>query len=314
MKSRTRHYRGWLGNLKVKLISLLSALFLWFYVVTDNHFNQILRVTLKLVNQPEDQIPVQPIPHEVKVRIRGTGKDLLSLTYREKRIEIDLQQAGKTGVFPLTLNMLKGVPEGSSIEPLGIVEPETVYVDLDRFASRKVPVRSDLTLVPLDGYMQVGSVRFEPDSILVRGPQSLVSQISEVVTISKEYSSLPKTLQDHVPIVPPAWQTVHYSEHNVRFTADIQRIGERVMADIPVLVTHVPRGVKVNAVPSLLSLKLQGGVKVLAGLTEEDIQATIDYRSRYRYRGNRIPANIEVPPGVTFSESKPKAFELVVER
>ena len=45
-----------------------------------------------------------------------------------------------------------------------------------------------------------------------------------------------------------------------------------------------------------------------------NVYETIDFRRRRQYRGTRIPAKIDVPEGITFSDARPASFELIVER
>lgn len=314
MKINLFQHRRWLQNYKVKLFSLLSAFFLWVFVVTDNRFDHTLSIPLRLINKPKGWILTQPIPSRVKVRFRGLGKDLFGFHFRDKRIELDLHQIRRTAKLPITVEMIKGIPVGMTIVPVRIVEPDSITIQLDRFAEKKVSIRPDFTLVPFDGYIQIGDIVFEPDSIIVRGPESLVNTIDEVSTERKEYRNLLKEIRGKVHLTLPPWETLHYSLNTVRFRVDIQRIGERMITEIPVEVTHVPRGVKVTVVPSTLSLKVQGGVNVLSKLKKEEIVATIDFGSRYRYRGKRLPATIQLPRDVNFSDVKPQFFELIVER
>jgi YbbR domain-containing protein len=315
MMNKTLHrYKHWFYNYKVKIFCLLCALFLWFYVVTDNRFNHTIRVPVTLINQPQGLILRESVPSKIKVQFRGSGKELLSLLYREKRIELDLQQVRREKMFAITTDMIKGIPLGTAVRPQRIVEPDSITIRLDQFAAKQVPIVSDISVIPADGYIQVGDIKLIPDSILVSGPQSLVKGIDEVRTDTRTYQSVIKRIEDKLPLIPPEWATVNYGLKNVRFVGDVQRIGERTITEIPVNVIRVPRGLKVIVVPSTLSLKVQGGVSLLAELDRNDIVATIDYRRRQRYRQKRIPAGIDVPEGITFSDARPEFFELVVER
>ena len=296
------------------MFPLVCGLFLWFYVTTDNQFDHTQYVSLRVINKPSGYILAEPIPSRARVRFRGKGKNLLSLGYRDKRIEIDLQERAREAVIPLEPGMIKGIPSGAEIHPLRIVEPETVRVRLDRFAAKMVPVKPAMVLLPLDGYTQVGSVVLDPDSVVVSGPKGYVDEILEVSTEDLEYKNLLKEIRGKIALASAGRATLNYSSRAVEFKADIQRIGERVMTEIPIVVLNVPARLKVTAVPSTLSLRIQGGVNVLSKLRKEDVVASIDYGSRHRYRGEKVPANIQVPPGITFSESRPESFELVVER
>ena len=295
MKTTLDRCKKWFANYKVKIFSLFSALFLWFYVVTDNRFDHTISVPLHLINQPQGRILSEPIPSKVNVLFRGTGKDLLNLGYREKRIELDLHQIRRYKKFPITVDMIKGIPTGMEVIPQRIIEPDSVTVLLDQFAGKKVPLRPDIMLIPADGYTQVGDISLEPDSIIIYGPASWVKAISEVPTVAKEYKSVIRAIRDKISL-------------------DVQRIGESLITEIPVNVTRVPSNIKVTVVPSTLSLKIQGGNNILSKLTRDDIEATIDFRRRFQYEGKSIAASIQVPEGITFSDVKPVKFEIILEK
>jgi YbbR domain-containing protein len=307
-------FKKLLMNPKVKIFSLLSALFLWFYIVTDSRYEHTLHVPIHIQNQPEGWILTYPIPSKAKVRFRGTGKDLLSLGYRDRRIVLDLEGKIQNTTFPITVNMIQGIPMGTGVTPIAIVEPDSVPIHLNQFAAKKVPINSNIHLDPMDGFTQVGNVRFEPDTIEISGPKIFVDQIDFVTTQEIRIQGVLKDIDGRILLEEPPQKTIQFLKSQVQFFADIQRIGERIISDIPVNVIQVPRGTRVTVVPSTLTLKLQGGVEVLSQMNIEDIEATINYRYRSRYRSQRIPATIHVPPEVSFTDVKPQFFELIVER
>lgn len=311
--NKNQRKKNRLTNYKVRLFSLLSAILLWFFVVTDLFYEHTINVDLELSNKPEGMVLVNPIPEKVKVRFRGRGQSLIKLYFRSKHIEVDLHQRKTTANIPLTIDMIKDIPQDRDFEPVSIVEPDSLKIQLDRFIQKKVPVYSKLNFIPKRGYVQVGEVILKPDSVIISGPMSLVDQIKNVNTAETEYEEVFKKIHGKVPLIREFIETVDYFVKTVNFETDIQRIHEVVVSDIPVIVTNVPRNVKVSVIPTTLSIRLQGGVEVLKQLDKNAIQATIDYR-RSRKSEKRIPATINVPKDISFSDVKPQKFELLVER
>ena len=314
MNIKSTDLRKWLTNYKAKLFSLIFALLLWFFVVTDNHFDHTTTVAVRLINQPEGWILKKEIPSRITVLFRGSGKELLAFASRDKEIELDLRESARPRTFRLTVEMITDIPPEMAITPIRIIGTDSVHVELDRFAQKRVRVTPQMTIGPKDGYTMVGAVLLEPDSILVSGPRSVVDTVNQVNVFHREFAGLIKPISGKINFPPPDPSTIEYSESIVRFTVDIQRLGEKSVADIPVEVINIPRGFTVKVVPATFSLRLQGGVELLSRITSEDIAATIDYRSRARYRGKRIPATIVVPADIEFSNARPKDFELIVER
>ena len=146
----------------------------------------------------------------------------------------------------------------------------------------------------------------------MRGPETEVGAYQAIHTKSKVFQVL-RPIEGTIDLEDSTSALVTLSHQNIHFYADIQGIGERLFAEIPVRVVNAPSEVKVSSVPSMLSIRLHGGVEVLKKLTKDDIEVTIDYRRRQQY-GRRIPAMIYVPPNVSFTDVKPKDFELLIER
>jgi len=314
MKTLGKYFKNLLTHYGVKSFCLLCGLFLWFYVTTDNDYSQSVFLPLKLLNQPRGWILSQSLPQKVKVTFQGAGKDLISLGFRDKRIELDIENSYQSKTFPITMNMIAGLPPELHVTPVEVVEPQSITVKWDRYDQKSVPIQSRIVLIPRDGYTQVGRTVFKPDSVIVEGPELLVRPVHYVETEEIEFRNVIKTLKGDVKLKSPTEETVHFNLDEVKFITEFQRIGEDQFKDIPVQVTNVPAGWRITVVPSTMDLKLQGGVGVLSDLKKEDITASIDFRTRSRYHGNRIPANIIVPEGLTFSDVKPNSFELIVER
>ena len=307
-------YKKVFRNVRINLFAFLGALVLWLYVVTNNVFTHVQKVPLRFTNVPRGSILVRPVPDFVRVEFRGTGRELLLSGSREKWIELDLEHAGPSSVVTLGKDMVKGIPRGSAVVPVRVVEPGSVSIEFDDYAVKKIPVESNLTFLPLDGYIQVGEVRFEPDTITISGPKSMVSPVVSILTVSRELRNLLKPIAGKTDLVLPSGENLQWTAQSVRFHADIQRLGERVLSEVPVQVLHVPSNTRVRVVPPTLSLKLQGGVNVISHLKKEDIRASIDFTQHPRHRDRNLAATIHVPPDVGFLDVHPPFFEILVEK
>ncbi|MCD6116089.1 hypothetical protein J7K93_03660 [bacterium] len=302
----------WLKDSKVKLFSLLIALFLWFYVVTDNYFTHTVKIPLFLINKPTGWILTHSIPESISVEVKGNGKDIIRFIYSKKKLLINLKNIKQTKTYNLNVNMIEGMPENSRITPVKIVSPKKVKIELDKFSTKKIPVNSCISLNPLNGYIQVGSIVLEPDSILISGPRSQLNEIKSISTDSVFYKRITKDFSKEVNLVNPANDNIEISCKKVKFKARFQRIGERIFQHIPVNFVNVPSGVSAMVVPSALTLKLQAGVGVLTSIDPSMIKAEIDYRSINKYSRNKIRAVIELPDNIITYQAKPQFFEIIV--
>lgn len=307
-------YSKGVHNYKIKLFSILSALFFWFYVAIDNPYTHITGVPLRLINKPEGFMLLSPIPTSVQVEFRGTGKAFFSYAFRDRRIELNLNQLSRSGWMPLSFEMIKDIPPGMELRPLRIAGPDSIYVEFDRSAVRKIPLVPDITVLPRDGFVPVGEVTLSPDSVTVTGPRSIVDGLTHVQTKKLEFKETDSEISGKVSLILERPEALHYSEKIVRYKIDVQRLGEREMDGIQVQLLNLPEGGRVNVVPSTLSVKLQGGVDVLSRLKSGDISAMVDYNQRHGLTGSQYPALIRLPANVTLFDVQPRIFELIHEK
>jgi YbbR domain-containing protein len=310
MKFTNLLYRLFIHQYKIKLFCLISALFFWFYISLESQFEYTAAVHLRVVNPPEGWMLLEPLPPSVMVAFRGSGRSFVSFRFRERILDVDMRNIRNNARIPLTADMIKNLPTG--VRVMSVLSPEEITVRWDRLAEKRVPVVSRIELTPADGYTLVGDVRLEPDSIRIIGPQSIIDSISAVQTEKRILQGLIQEVEDKVPLEPVPDEVLHFSSRTVRFKTDVQRIGERWMRGIAVRAVNVPEGIQATAVPSALSLKIQGGADLLAQIKPEDIQATVNFADRDRYSGKRLPALIRIPKDVAFSEVEPRYFELTV--
>jgi len=298
-------------NIKVKIFSLLCALFLWFYVTRVNQVENTFQIPLRIVNQPEDKILIQPLPEKVPVIYRGSS-GALSPVLNDHHFQIDLAKYPKDTEIDLTLDMIETNQSKLSVIPIRIEWDQPVVIEYDQYVMKEVPVVSKIEFRPKQGYTQVGDVILNPDSVILKGSAREVNRIHAVYTDS-DILNVFRPVKGTVNLIDSTSSLVSMSEEKVRYYVDVQGIGDRIFTEVPVRVINVPAGLKVTSVPSTLSIHLQGGVEVLKEVHKEDIIATINYRSRYRY-GRRIPAMIHVPSNISFTDVNPRVFELLVER
>lgn len=302
-----------LENYKIKLVSLLFAIFIWFFVITENEYSYIIEVPVRVVNIPNDKIILNEVPATVKARIRGDGKNLIALSLgRGVRINLDLSDAEQSKTFHIKPNSIF-ISRAEDILIEEIITPDSVTIVLDEYQSKKVPVASRIFPKTASGYTIVDDIDFTPDSVRITGPASVLSTIDRIPTEKLELNDLKFDHRDVVRLAPPPSEKVQLSLSQIEFSIDVQKLLELTLTGVPVKVKNVPPALSVHVVPSTLSLVLEGGGDLLTDVTRNDIEAYIDYNRVQDSPGKEHPAVIEPPPGISYRDVKPKTFKLIFE-
>jgi len=170
-------------NLGLKLISLVLACILWWYVSLprrEEMRERVMTASLSLVGvNPALVITTPDILSSVSVRVRGRKSDLRMLVSQNLEASADLKSITKPGEVEITIRPQHiNVPE--DIEVVSI-EPSKVRFRVEQLRQRAVPIRPYLEGTVPSGFI-VGQATAEPALALCSGPSSQIMKLAEVTT------------------------------------------------------------------------------------------------------------------------------------
>jgi YbbR domain-containing protein len=183
----------------LRLLALGIALGLWFNSSFEDREAQSERVVPASVSYtwPKDYIVLNR-EQEVQVRVRGSSKRVRGLDPDQVDVQVELGR--KEGAVTINLgpeNVL--TPDGLEVVS---VEPNTLTVEVEREATRRIRVVADL-----DGEAAPGARIEEPEvfpsQVLVTGPASLVNRVEELHTRPVNVDGRSATFEQNVAVVPP---------------------------------------------------------------------------------------------------------------
>jgi len=302
------------NNLKYKIIVSFLAILLWFFVKTEDNYKYSFNVPLQITNIGEDRTIMNELPKQVEATFWGKGRSLLSLKLRRDiSYNLDVAKIKENTEIVLDKKNIRMLRK-NHVEVLNIIQPKTVEVIMNKLVQKKVPVTAECIIGTIPGYTTVGEIKLIPDSVIIKGPQSEIELVSSVFTEKKIYKKIKRDLEKKIELVKPAQKNISLNISYVHLFADIQKLMEKPLIEIPVKVINKQRNTEVTVIPSTLSLVLEGGTDLLLNITQADVKAYIDYKKVKASREKDHPAYIVPPDGVRYRDVKPKRFKIVVER
>ena len=175
------------SNIFWAVVSLLAALCIWVYM-TDTQ-EEPISVTLsgvEVVFEGEDVLQSQRglvitdvSAETVDVTISGTRINIGRLSSEDVKAVIDVSRACSTINYNMgyTLRFPSGVD--SDAVRLERSSPSTISFQVTRMDERQFPVVAAFKGSVADGYV-LGDIEYEPATISVRGPQSVLDSIEDV--------------------------------------------------------------------------------------------------------------------------------------
>ncbi|NOZ55334.1 MAG: hypothetical protein GXO73_00920 [Calditrichaeota bacterium] len=302
----TRHY-------KVKLVSFLMALFLWFYVVTDNTYQYEMTVPIRVTNLAEDRAILSDLPQKATIRVEGTGKALIGLMLSgDAWLTVDLTGVRRVKVFrprPADVTIMRS---GQRIRVLEVVSPDTIRVVLDLLERRSVPVVPEVEVVPAAGYALVGQPSAKPAAVLLSGPRKIVSSLASVKTERREYRELKHSVRETVPLIPVP--KTKMEPDRVVVEVVVEKLMEKRLEQVPVRVENPPAGMRGVTIPPTVALVVQGAVSVVSDVRQGDVVAFVDYNKPSKKDPTIYPVQVKTPKGVSVRSVSPDTVRVVLER
>lgn len=239
---------------------------------------------------------------------------LAFLLFREGRLQLSVNwEEGEKTIRPSEKDIiLTGNAKKLTIR--NIVEPDTITLNIEKLLIRDVPVKRLMELKPFPGYTIVGGIHLKPERVKIKGARSIINRLDSVATQKGTINKLKHPVNEQVTLQQPADRRIMLLEDRVRIIADVQKLMEKEIKEVPVTVRNLPPHVKALVLPSHFTLIVQGGVSVVSSITAKDIIAYIDYRKNEDKNQHSFPAYIEPIPEIRFRNVEPKRFKVVLER
>lgn len=157
-------------NTGLKIVSVIMAVLLWFYVINQGDLTprqNIVTTNLRYVNLEEGLSII--LPETVQVKLWGL--------YQEPEEVIAYVDVNNLDIGTYELPVIVEPVKGALFTT---VEPDTVEVTIKAESEKSIPITHVITRNPGVGY-ELLDVMKNPDQCLIKGEESLVNKVSQVV-------------------------------------------------------------------------------------------------------------------------------------
>ena len=228
-------------NLPIKIMAILTAIILWFYVMNEQ--NPAIEATItrevQIVNVPEGAV-VSLEKDKVQLKVRALRSFFVSTGTNEFRAQIDAED----------------LPEGHNMEKVEVilphgfelleVDPPELKVVVDSVVKRTVGVSIVTTGNPADG-VTLASVSGDMQQAELVGPRSKVRQVTKVIAYVP-LTGHDKDFTQRVPMLPVDKEGRVIDDVTATptvLTVDVQLargLSKKIVTVSPAIVGQLPEG------------------------------------------------------------------------
>lgn len=292
---------------------LISAVF-WGFLTFNGDVQLDLEVPVE-VSMPDNVHLLSKVPDSLTVTLRDRGYRFLSyMFYKTPKLTLRLSDySDGAGTFKVDQSHLKKALAGILNKHATIVSvlPESLNIKYTDLPGKKVPIRADIVVDPLDNYTLSGVWIQSQDSVMVFSDAKTLSDINEVYTYHVEVKDLTDTLRRSVNIAPINGAVVE--PRAIDIVVPIEKLKPQ-SRKVKIVVRNAPKGVKMLLFPGEVEVSYRAPESRVKD--EAVITAVVDYSSiDFSHPGNMVKVLIGEAPGAYQDlEIKPDSVEYIIEK
>jgi len=175
-------------NWQVFFSSLMLASVFWVLSALNKVYTARIYYPVQFEYNRDSLVAVRELPKEIPVNVTGGGWELLKKTISTNvdPIDIQLQNPVQT-VFLTGSNLLPDFSEQLDGLNVNYVATDTIFLQIDEIIEQKLHLYVDSSSITFRKNFEIESpIVVEPDSVLFRGPSSLIDKSENFILILSE--------------------------------------------------------------------------------------------------------------------------------
>lgn len=293
----------------IKLLCLIMAFILFFYVRYQQEFSKDYIAKLDIINIPSKLLIANNIQENITVTVRGF-RDNKHEYPMEFSAYIDLTNAQKGSNF-YKVNL----SEEREYKTLNIIiTPNRIPIVLDELIYKTVPIQA-ATIGATSLGLNIDDIKVNPTNVIISGPENLVSSINKISTVPLDLTdryldfatrlrlNFPKNIKSDVSIV----------DVNVFFNKDTEKIE---FNDIVININNLDSRLNIKSDNPLIvqKLVLEVNKSLITNISENDLSLYLNLKNITNAGVySNISVEVNIPTYAKLLNIEPSFFDIETE-
>lgn len=296
----------------ILIVCIFIALIFWIFVKLSKTYRSPKDVSV-VYELPDNQAFQEMPPHTIRATIEGIGWELMReyFTRREPVIYFDLKESPLLYISNAQLRSKVASAIGNNNVEVVRMNYEDINLELEPKMSKLVPIRLQDSITFAAEHFLLDSIILEPDSVLVEGPESLLTNITSWQTNLLMLHRLKNTTKSEVSLQNPAQPQLSLNPKSIVVTVPVEQYTEKSLF-VPIIVKNSPDSLKIF--PSRIRLDVTVGLSQYNSIKEEDFRVEVDLKDASTDQNkNVVPIQIvEQPAAARSIQFSPKSVEFFI--
>ena len=284
-------------RINVFLLFLLSAFIILIFSKLSKEYTKTVAFNIEKTNVPQKYIILND-SIKLNVTLKTHGFKWIKYAFNRPKIKVDFNKdvyrKDAYFVWHKSKAFLNNTQFDKQVEILNI-SPDTLRFRFGVNLVKKVPVKLNTDIGYSLGYDLAGNMISEPDSVVIVGPNTLVSTIDFLETEILKLTDVRSNMTETVKLkLPEEKSDLKFSTDNITLKASVEKFTEGTLK-IPVTMVNVPDNVTLKYFPKTISISYYVSLNNFDAVKPKDFKVVCDYGKVSENQTFLIPELVRFP-------------------
>ena len=275
----------------------MISTFFWLLIKFSKEYTTLVNFPVNYISVPTDMVWGEIPKNTLHISTTASGFQHLGYVLGSKKINIDMSKIRNSGSDQYFLlpeeqisSIIRQLP--SNLE-LIYRSPDSIFFDLSKKISKKIPVILKDSLILESSYQFIEKTTISPDSITISGPASLVSQIEEVETELFFKENIRKNNSESVRLKPLNIDKVEVSESSVNVSLSVEQFTQNTI-EVQIIIRNVPEGYLLKIFPDNIAVTFNTSLSNFELINKSSFHVIADYNKIDEDNSQFIPLDLKL--------------------
>lgn len=300
------------------LFFLLSVVF-WFMTKLSKEYDGTIKFPVTYTNLPDNKLLQENPLNFIEIHVKTSGFKLISAKISPKKLEIDASNIYYKSLtdYYLLVSQQKLAIQKQMITGIEIDHfiKDSIAFNLGLLKVKKIPVNlfSDITFA--EGYEFKEGININPDSITIKGPESILDTIAYVSTTLFQKKLLNSSIKEIVNIQNfSSDSNIRFQQDKIEISAIVEEFTEGEV-EVPLTLLNLPNNKSINTFPKLVKITYKVALSNFNKVSSSTFLIECDYNmSKINNLPYLIPKLVESSSLVRNIRISPLKIDFIINR
>ncbi len=304
-------------------IFVFFSLILWFLNALNQEYTTNISIPVDYYNMPKGKANTSNLPTNLLIAVKAYGYNILKYELKKNfaPFKVDLSSSSFSRLYAndtswyytLTKEYIEQIDNQFQGDmKVEFLKPDTLYFHFTNLIQKKVPIVANAKVLPAVQYVLKDKVKFKPDSVLLKGPASILDTIKNVKSQYFELLNVSSSVTEDVNL--KNINGVKIIPAKVKLIADIEEYTEMSFR-IKITKLNVPDSVYLHLFPSYVTIICKVGISNYKNISADDFEVDVDFNSILKNMGTQLATKVIARTNKIYSYYQtPEFVEYVIEK